>query len=66
MKENWKARYDRMKRVNKWTDTDVAQITGLKPDSIKTLVNGKDFPRWGKLAIIAFEKASGITPDDLL
>jgi hypothetical protein len=55
---SWKERYDRMKRHYKWTDSNIAQITGNGAKSVTTVVNAKNqaFPRWLKLAIVIFEQ----------
>ena len=54
---NWKDRYDRMKRHYKWTDADIAEITGNTPGSTREIVRKEtQFPRWARLAIVIFEK----------
>lgn len=46
-----------MKKALKITNSDIADITGNTPDSIKTTTQpNKEIPRWLKLAIVIFER----------
>jgi len=51
---SWKNRYDLMKKHYKWTDADVAAITGNTPGSTREVIRN-DVPRWARLAIVIFE-----------
>ena len=53
---NWKQRFDKMKQHFGWTYEDIAKITGNSNDSIRTVLNRQDIPRWAKLAVWVFEK----------
>lgn len=53
---NWKQRFDLMKQHFGWTYEDIAKITGNSNDSIRTVLNRQDIPRWAKLAVWVFEK----------
>ena len=53
---SWKQRFDRMKKYFGWTYEDIAKITGNSNDSIRTVLNRQDIPRWAKLAVWVFEK----------
>lgn len=54
---NWHDRYKAMKKALKITNSDIADITGNTPDSIKTTTQpNKEIPRWLKLAIVIFER----------
>ena len=56
-KGNWNKRYRSMKTGMGWTNTDVAEITGNTPDSVKTVTRpGNEFPRAYKLAIVVYEE----------
>jgi len=45
-----------MKQHFGWTYEDIAKITGNSNDSIRTVLNRSDIPRWAKLAVWVFEK----------
>lgn len=54
---NWHERYKSMKSGLGMTNSDIAEITGNSPDSIKTVTQpNKDIPRWLKLSIVIFER----------
>lgn len=53
---SWKQRVDRMKQYFGWTYEDIAKITGNSNDSIRTVLNRQDIPRWAKLAVWVFDK----------
>jgi len=53
---SWKQRFDRMKQHFGLTYEDIAKITGNSNDSIRTVLNRQDIPRWAKLAVWVFEK----------
>jgi len=58
---NWHNRYKEMKSALKITNADIAIITGNTPDSIKSTTQpNKSFPRMLKLAIVVYEKLSGV------
>ncbi|GAB3701324.1 hypothetical protein GCM10027592_29310 [Spirosoma flavus] len=60
----WKQRYNRMKKHYKWTNADVALITGHAPTTVTQLINSKqqEFPRWLRLAIVIFETEQQLEP----
>ena len=52
----WHTRYKRMKQELGLTNSDLAEIVGNTPDSIKSATQpNKDIPRWLKLAIVIHE-----------
>jgi len=54
---NWHERYKAMKSGLGLTNSDIAEITGNTPDSIKTVTQpNRDIPRLLKLAIVVYEK----------
>jgi hypothetical protein len=53
---NWKQRFDRMKQYFGLTHEDIAKITGNSTDSVRTVLNRREIPRWAKLAVWVFEK----------
>ena len=53
---SWKDRFDTMKQYFGLSYEDIAEITGNNTDSIRTVLNRKDIPRWAKLAVWVFEK----------
>lgn len=58
---SWHKRYKKMKSALKFTNADIAEITGNTADSIKTTTQpSKEIPRWLKLAIVVYEKLSGV------
>lgn len=57
---NWKNRFDRMKKHFNLSYEDIAEITGNSTDSIRTVLNRNDIPRWAKLAVWVFEKLTKI------
>ena len=53
---NWHDRFKAMKKSMGWKNTDIAEITGLTHDSIKTVTQpSREFPRWLKLAVVIYE-----------
>lgn len=61
---NWRNRFDRMKKYFGLTYEDIAEITGNSTDSIRTVLNRNDIPRWAKLAVWVFEKLTKIDEGD--
>jgi len=58
---NWHERYKAMKKALGYTNADIAEITGNTSDSVKSSTQpNKDLPRWLKLAIVVYEKLSGV------
>lgn len=58
---NWHNRYQKMKSELELTNSDIAEITGNTPDSIKTVTQpNKELPRWLKLAIVVFERMRNV------
>lgn len=56
---NWHGRYKAMKKGLGITNSDIADITGNTPDSIKNATQpNRPLPRWLKLAIVVFERLS--------
>ena len=56
---NWHDRYKAMKKGLGLTNSDIADIIGNTPDSIKSTTQpNKELPRWLKLAIVVFERMS--------
>lgn len=54
---NWHERYKEMKSELGLTNSDIADIIGNTPDSVKTVTQpNKDIPRWLWLAIVVFER----------
>lgn len=54
---DWSERYKAMKKALRYTNKDIAEITGNSEDSVKTVTQpNKDIPRWLKLAIVVFER----------
>ncbi len=54
---NWHNRYIAMKKELGLTNSDISEITGNTPDSIKTVTQkNKELPRWIKLSIYIYEK----------
>ena len=53
---NWKERFDQMKQHFGLTYENIAEITGNSTDSIRTVLNRQEIPRWAKLAVWVFEK----------
>jgi len=54
---DWNKRYKAMKKVMGYTNSDIADITGNTPNSVKSVTRkGKELPRWVKLSIVIFEK----------
>ena len=54
---NWHNRYIAMKKELGLTNSDISEITGNTPDSIRTVTQkNKELPRWIKLSIYVFEK----------
>lgn len=54
---NWHERYKAMKKGLRYTNKDIADITGNTEDSVKTTTQpNKDIPRWLKLAIVIYER----------
>jgi hypothetical protein len=48
-----------MKSGLKLTNSDIADIIGNTPDSVKSTTQpNKDLPRWLKLAIVVYERLS--------
>lgn len=53
---NWHERFKEMKNGLGYTNTDIAEITGNTPDSIKSSTQpNNEIPRWLKLAIVVYE-----------
>ena len=52
----WKHRFNKMKQHFGWSYDDIAKITGNSSDSVRTVLNRKDIPRWAKLAVWVFEQ----------
>lgn len=53
---NWHERYKQMKAGLGYTNSDIAEITGNTPDSIKSSTQPNiEIPRWLKLAIVVYE-----------
>ena len=62
---NWHNRYQEMKSELGLTNSDIAEITGNTPDSVKTVTQpDKELPRWLKLAIVVFERLRNVSPND--
>jgi len=57
--QNWKNRYDALKKHYNLNDSDIANITGNTPKSVNQVINTK-VPGWAKLAIHIFEIENGI------
>ena len=56
---NWHFRYKEMKDGLGYTNSDIAEITGNTPDSIKSSTQpNKEIPRWLKLAIVIYENTA--------
>ena len=55
---NWKQRFETMKKHFGWTYSDIAEMIGNSPDSVKSVLSRKEIPRWAKLAVIVFEHFS--------
>ena len=56
---NWHDRFKAMKKGLGLTNSDIADIIGNTPDSIKSTTQpNKELPRWLKLAIVVFERMS--------
>ena len=56
---NWHDRYKAMKKGLVLTNSDIADIIGNTPDSVKSTTQpNKELPRWLKLAIVVFERMS--------
>ena len=54
---NWHKRYKAMKSGLGLTNSDIADIIGNTPDSVKSTTQpNKDLPRWLKLAIVVYER----------
>ena len=54
---NWHKRYKAMKSGLWLTNSDIADIIGNTPDSVKSTTQpNKDLPRWLKLAIVVYER----------
>jgi hypothetical protein len=53
-----------MKKYFGLTYEDIAEITGNSTDSIRTVLNRNDIPRWAKLAVWVFEKLTKIDEGD--
>ncbi len=53
---SWRNRFDQMKQYFGLTYEDIAKITGNSTDSIRTVLNRDEIPRWAKLAVWVFEK----------
>tara|TARA_R110001592_G_scaffold337508_1_gene624217 strand:+ start:10551 stop:10742 length:192 start_codon:yes stop_codon:yes gene_type:complete len=54
---NWHNRYIAMKKELGLTNSDISEITGNTPDSIRTVTQkNKELPRWIKLSIYVYEK----------
>lgn len=58
----WKERFARMKRNYDWSYEQMAEMLGVKTDSIRAIATLTDekFPNAWKLAVIVFEKEKGI------
>lgn len=53
----WHQRYREMKEALQLTNTDIADITGNSPNSVKTVTQpNRKLPRWLKLSIVIFER----------
>lgn len=51
-----------MKKDLRLTNRDIAEITGLNYDSVKTLLQpNKDLPRWARLTLHVYKKVSMYT-----
>jgi hypothetical protein len=54
---DWNERYNAMKKAMGYTNSDIAEITGNTPESVKTVTRkGKELPRWVRLSIVIFEQ----------
>lgn len=59
IEDNWHKRFKSMKSGLGLTNSDIADITGNSPDSIKSVTQpNKAIPRWLKLAIVVYERLS--------
>jgi ribosome-binding protein aMBF1 (putative translation factor) len=58
----WKERFARMKRNYDWSYEQMAEMLGVKADSIRAIATKPDesFPNAWKLSVIVFEKEKGI------
>jgi hypothetical protein len=55
---NWHERFKKMKEGLRYTNSDIAEITGNTADSIKSSTQpNKELPRWLKLSIVIYENA---------
>ena len=52
----WRDRFDVMCKYFGWNHSDISNITGNSYDSVKTVLNRSEIPRWTKLSIVVFEK----------
>ena len=59
---NWYNRFKEMKSELGLTNSDIADIIGNTPDSVKTVTQpNKELPRWLKLAIVVFERLRNVS-----
>lgn len=58
----WKERFSRMKRNYGWSYEQMAEMLGVKADSIRAIATKSDdnFPNSWKLSVIIFEKEKRI------
>ena len=52
----WRDRFDQMCKYFEWGHSDISKITGNSYDSVKTVLNRSEIPRWTKLSIVVFER----------
>ena len=59
---NWYERFKEMKSELGLTNSDIADIIGNTPDSVKSTTQpNKELPRWLKLAIVVFERMRNVS-----
>lgn len=59
---NWHNRFKEMKSELGLTNSDIADVTGNTPDSVKSTTQpNKELPRWLKLAIVIFERMRNVS-----
>lgn len=58
---NWHKRFKAMKSGLGLTNSDISEIIGNTPDSVKSTTQpNKELPRWLKLAIVIFERMRNV------
>jgi hypothetical protein len=56
---SWHDRFKAMKKGLGYTNSDISEITGNSPDSVKSTTQpNKELPRWLKLSIVIYERMS--------